>query len=130
MIRSKHFMSAALQAHTSLPALRHARRPSGMAIVRGHAAQELQVGGRTAVLHGQRQAVLYAARPAFQGHAFGLLAQVRIGGAGGATKAAEMGGCGVHANDGDEQAGVVFFDGDIQDLHRATIQGPRSIARD
>lgn len=121
MTRSKHAIFAALPAHTSLPALRHARRPSGIAMVRGHAAQALQVGGRTAVLHRESQAVLDAARPPFQGHPFGLSAQVRIGGACWAAEAAEMRGCAVNAHKGDEQAVVVLFNGDIQILHDQII---------
>ena len=69
MTRSKQAVSASVPPRTSRPALRHARRPSGMGIVRGHAAQSLQVGGRmAAVSYGQGQAVLDSARPSLQGH--------------------------------------------------------------
>lgn len=84
----------------------------------------------TAVSNRKGQSPLNSARPSFERHAFGLLAQVRVSGACGTTEAAEMSGGSIHTHQGDKQAVVVALDGNIQGLHRATIQGPISIARD
>lgn len=120
-MRSKHAKSATVPGHTSRPALRHALRPPGMGIVQAHAAQSRQVGSFTAILHGQWDSVLDSARPPFERHAFGLGAQLRIGGAGGPAEAAEMGGCAVHANQGDEQAVIVGTNRDGKFLHGSTV---------
>lgn len=111
MIRSKQAMSATAVAHTSRPALRHALRPSGMGIVRDHAAQSLQVGGRmAAVSYGQGQAVLDSARPSLQGHTFGLGREFRVGGAGWPLEFSEVGHCPSHAYQRHEQALAIVAD--------------------
>lgn len=121
-MRSKHVMSATVPGCANFPALRHALRPSGMGIVRDHAAQSLQVGGRiAAVSDGQGEAVLDSARPSFQGHPFGLGREFCVGGAGRPAEASEVGDRAGHAHDRDEQAVSVGRHGDGKFLHGSTV---------
>lgn len=90
----------------------------------------LQVGDMAAILHGEREPVAGRPGPAFERHALSLVGDVGQRGAGRLAEAAEMHGGAGDAHDGHEQAIGVDLHGDVQGLHGATIQGPRSIARD
>jgi len=131
--RSKHSASAGVSVWTSRCATRQARTSTGCRCTTSASCQcthSLQVGDISAILHGERESVADFPRPAFQGHALGLAGDVGQRGAGRRAEAAEVGGGSRDHGYGDEKADVIFFNGDVQGLHGATIQGPRTIARD
>ena len=107
--RSKQTSSATVLERTSRPALRHALRPSGMGIVRDHAAQSLQVGGRmAAVSDGQGELHHDEAVPMLDGASLRLALHVLQGHAVGEFARPEMDGLGLaDADDQKNDAGNV-----------------------
>lgn len=105
---------------TILPPTTHMRVPSPVpaSTVFGQWAHSLHVAGCMAtVSEGQAELVLRLAGPAGQGHSLGLKGDLFPGVAVRRPEAAEMAGGQGDDRHCDEEAGVVFFYGDIQVLH-------------